>query len=211
VSFKVKKLTVGKGKTVAHEEDGKWLKQYFELEAEVEEESALELAKGSLEALLDTWLKGESITEEKPSWNPNNIKWEKAQGSKGEFERSEDVNSLDFKAMLKDINAHGGHLTREGYYYWVYKNGATVGRKQKAPKTDMQTQTKQPLQIEQYFPSDLHDLLDFAEKGDLIVIKPKQFLGSENFARISAMVRDLGGSYVSEGKDSRFEIQKKAV
>lgn len=35
------------------------------------------------------------------SWNPNAIKWEKAQGAKCDFERSEDVNSQDFKALLK--------------------------------------------------------------------------------------------------------------
>jgi hypothetical protein len=62
MSFKVTKLTVGKGKTVGDEKAGKWEREYFELEAVIEEESALELAKGSLESLLDTWLKGETIT-----------------------------------------------------------------------------------------------------------------------------------------------------
>jgi len=68
---------------------------------------------------------------EKPkfSWNPDKIKWEKAQGSKGEFEKSEDVNNPEFKAMLKDLASHGGKLTRNGMFYWVYRNGSTVGRK----------------------------------------------------------------------------------
>jgi len=71
--------------------------------------------------------------EEKPkfSWNPDKIKWEKTQGSKGEFEKSEDFNNPEFKAMLKDLAQHGGKLTREGMFYWVYRNGSTVGRKKR--------------------------------------------------------------------------------
>ena len=63
------------------------------------------------------------------SWNPAAIKWEQAQGTSGPYERSEDVNSLDFKALLKDLAAHQGKLTRDSYFYWTFQNGATVGRK----------------------------------------------------------------------------------
>jgi hypothetical protein len=71
--------------------------------------------------------------EEKPKfqWNPDKIKWEKAEGQKGEFERSEDVNNPEFKAMLKDLQAHNGKLTRDGMFYWTFKNGSTVGRKKR--------------------------------------------------------------------------------
>jgi hypothetical protein len=62
-------------------------------------------------------------------WTPDKIKWEKAQGSKGEFEKSDDVNSLDFKMLLKDLAFHKGKLTRDGVFYWTFKNGSTVGRK----------------------------------------------------------------------------------
>lgn len=65
------------------------------------------------------------------NWNPEAIKWEKAEGWKGEFERSEDINNLEFKAMLKDLAEHNGKLTRDGLFYWVFKNGSTVGRKKK--------------------------------------------------------------------------------
>lgn len=130
MSFKVKKLTVGKGKTVGDEKAGVWERQYFELEAEIEEENALELAKGSLESLLDTWLKGETISGEKPStWNAGKIKWVQAQGSSGPYEKSEDVNSLDFKELLKDLSAHKGKLTRDGLFYWQFERGDAVGRK----------------------------------------------------------------------------------
>ena len=66
-----------------------------------------------------------------PKWDPNKIKCEKAQGQKGEFEKSQDVNNLEFKAMLKDLASHGGKLTRNGMFYWIYKNGSTVGRKRR--------------------------------------------------------------------------------
>jgi len=71
--------------------------------------------------------------EEKPkfSWNPDKIKWEKTQGSKGEFEKSEDFNNPEFKAMLKDLAQHGGKLTRNGTFYWIFRSGSTVGRKKR--------------------------------------------------------------------------------
>jgi hypothetical protein len=61
-------------------------------------------------------------------WNPNLIKWESKQGSKGHYERSEDVNNPHFKLMLKDLASHQGKLTRNGLFYWVFQNGITVGR-----------------------------------------------------------------------------------
>lgn len=64
------------------------------------------------------------------TWDPAKIKWTQAEGAKGPFERSEDVDSVDFKAMLKDLAAHGGRLQCEGKFYWVFQNGSTVGRKE---------------------------------------------------------------------------------
>jgi hypothetical protein len=66
-----------------------------------------------------------------PKWDPNKIKWEKAQGPSGEFEKSEDFNNPEFKAMLKDLQSHRGKLTRNGMFYWTFKNGSTVGRKKR--------------------------------------------------------------------------------
>ncbi len=60
------------------------------------------------------------------------------------------------------------------------------------------------------FPEDLEALLSFQEKGDYIMVKPRQFLGSENFAKIASAVRGLGGEYISAGKDSHFRVPKKA-
>jgi hypothetical protein len=63
--------------------------------------------------------------------------------------------------------------------------------------------------IRTVFPEDLEHLLGFEEKGDYIIIKPRQFLGSENFAKIASAVRGMGGEYISAGRDSHFRVPKK--
>lgn len=63
--------------------------------------------------------------------------------------------------------------------------------------------------IKMMFPEDLENLLSFEEKEDYIMIKPRQFLGSENFAKIASIVRGIGGDYVSAGKESHFRVAKK--
>jgi len=41
-----------------------------------------------------------------------------------------------------------------------------------------------------------------------VIVKPRKFLGSENFAKIASAIRAIGGQYVSAGKASHFEISK---
>jgi len=62
--------------------------------------------------------------------------------------------------------------------------------------------------IKMSFPEELEMRLSFEEKGEYIIIKPKQFLGSENFAKIASAVRGMGGEYISAGKDSHFRVPK---
>lgn len=59
------------------------------------------------------------------------------------------------------------------------------------------------------FPQDLLNLLVFDETDEYITIKPRQYLGSENFAKIASIVRELGGEYISAGKESHFRVEKK--
>jgi len=65
--------------------------------------------------------------------------------------------------------------------------------------------------IRMSFPEELESRLSFDEKGDYIIIKPKMFLGSENFAKIASAVRGMGGEYISAGKDSHFRVPKKKI
>lgn len=58
------------------------------------------------------------------------------------------------------------------------------------------------------FPTDLADMLEFEETEKFIIIKPRRYLGSENFAEIASIIRDAGGEYISSGKESHFRISK---
>jgi hypothetical protein len=69
--------------------------------------------------------------ESSQSWNPARIKWEQAQGASGPYERSDAANATDFKLLLKDLAEHDGKLSADGYFYWVFRNGSTIGRKRK--------------------------------------------------------------------------------
>jgi hypothetical protein len=60
--------------------------------------------------------------------------------------------------------------------------------------------------IRMMFPEDLEAMLDFEDREDFIKITPRQYLGSENFAKIASAVRDAGGEYVSAGRDSHFRV-----
>ena len=64
-------------------------------------------------------------------------------------------------------------------------------------------------EIRMSFPEELEARLGFEDKGEYIIIKPKMFLGSENFAKIASAVRGMGGEYISAGKDSHFRVPKK--
>ncbi len=65
--------------------------------------------------------------------------------------------------------------------------------------------------VQKVFPQDLSSMLFFEETDEHVLVKPRGFLGSDNFRRIANIIRDqLGGEYVSAGKDSHFRISKKA-
>jgi len=135
MSFKVLTLRIGKGKTTGDEKAGEWNKQYYEAEILIEDEHQIELAKESIETLLDTWLRGELVNkpakkQQAKTYDVEKIAWTEAQGTSGPYQRSEDVNSLNFKALLKDLQEHGGKFRKDGYFMWIFRNGATIGRKQ---------------------------------------------------------------------------------
>jgi hypothetical protein len=59
-------------------------------------------------------------------------------------------------------------------------------------------------------PSDTHELLSFEETEQFYIIKPRQYLGAENFAKVLDAVKECGGEYVSKGKDSHFKVPRGA-
>ncbi|MCW4022007.1 MAG: hypothetical protein NWF02_02450 [Candidatus Bathyarchaeota archaeon] len=64
-------------------------------------------------------------------------------------------------------------------------------------------------QVKQAFTPELAGMLLFEETGNLIIVKPRRFLGSDNFAKIAQVVREIGGEYVSAGRNSHFKVAKK--
>jgi hypothetical protein len=62
--------------------------------------------------------------------------------------------------------------------------------------------------IRSTFPKELENMLFFEDAGSHIIIKPRAYLGSENFAKIASLVRGEGGEYISAGKESHFRVPK---
>jgi hypothetical protein len=86
---------------------------------------------------------------------------------------------------------------------------SAVPQTQSAPAPSTGSKLRSLDDIRMSFPEELEARLSFEEKGDYIIIKPKQFLGSENFAKIASAVRGMAGEYISAGKDSHFRVPKK--
>lgn len=171
------------------------------------------------------------------TWNIENIRWTEQHGAKGPFDvaRPEDnVDGPDFKALMSNIQKNGGKMTKEGHFFSIMQDGVSIGMwaaREKGAKTSAQPQEKLPESTSQQasntakqfqpgnedgpirraqlmFPEDIENRLSFEEQGDYVIIKPKQFLGSESFAKIALTVRGAGGEYISAGKDSHFRIHK---
>lgn len=51
--------------------------------------------------------------------------------------------------------------------------------------------------------------LEVSEEVEGIVVRPRSYLGRDKFASIAVIIKELGGSYISAGKESRFLIPKK--
>jgi hypothetical protein len=63
-------------------------------------------------------------------------------------------------------------------------------------------------EVRTLFPTEFENMLNFTETPQYIIIKPRQFLGSDNFAKIAAIVRSNGGEYISAGKESHFRLPR---
>ena len=64
------------------------------------------------------------------------------------------------------------------------------------------------IEVKQAFSSELEGMLTFEERGNYIIVRPRRFLGSDNFAKVASIVRNLGGEYISAGKNSHFKVPK---
>ena len=204
-------------------------------EAIVDFANALEAACVQLKRYI-----GEAHGIELP-WDPAKIKWVKAEGAKGPYQRypaqgEKPEATSDYKNMLAAIKQQ--NVIRDGYFYWVFQDKATVGRKLKkgrgeaasageSPKEQEEAPTEVPREpeapkeeatpqagektvetVQTFFPKELADQLTFEETDNYIVIKPRQYLGSETFKKIYDIINSAGGEWISAGKESRFRVKK---
>jgi len=87
--------------------------------------------------------------------------------------------------------------------------GAGVGAPSPAPVPSVPAEKVRSIaDVRALFPKDLEDMLAFEDVGKYIIIKPRQYLGSENFAKIASIVRGTGGEYISAGKESHFRVPR---
>lgn len=88
-------------------------------------------------------------------------------------------------------------------------SGTTTTPIVSTPSSTLPTTKKRSLNdVKKVFSPELGGMLFFEEKENYIIVKPRRFLGSDNFAQIASIVRDLGGEYISAGKNSHFNIPK---
>jgi hypothetical protein len=78
---------------------------------------------------------------------------------------------------------------------------ATVSAAPTAKKRDVN-------EVKQAFSSQLEGMLTFEERENVIIVRPRRFLGSDNFAKIASVIRELDGEYVSAGKNSHFKVPR---
>jgi len=96
--------------------------------------NAVESATVKLRTQIEKMLGSGAMVKGSPKlpFDASKIQWQKKEGTKGEFELSEDYNNLEHKALLKFLNEHaGGCINSEGWFYWVFDNGSTIGRKKR--------------------------------------------------------------------------------
>ena len=58
-----------------------------------------------------------------------NLLWTLKEGAKGPFQLSDDLDNPDHEALLTFLKSAGGSVASEGYYYWIFPDGKTIGRK----------------------------------------------------------------------------------
>ncbi|UCH38110.1 MAG: hypothetical protein JSV76_02820 [Candidatus Bathyarchaeota archaeon] len=76
-------------------------------------------------------------------------------------------------------------------------------RSLRIPRPDLITLEYLRIRLDQFLPE-----LDIRD-GELdIVVEPKSFLGRDVFAAVATIIEELGGRYVSAGRESRFVIPK---
>ncbi|MEM3824241.1 MAG: hypothetical protein QXH87_04835 [Candidatus Bathyarchaeia archaeon] len=89
---------------------------------------------------------------------------------------------------------------------------AAITAKFKKSLEQMQKKHENPQLLDKLaLPNELKQLLKAEVKGETLVLTPKRFLGAENFSKIMEALKPFEGKYVSQGKNSHFQIPLEKV
>jgi len=86
--------------------------------------------QGATEAI-DTYINflGKPLEPQTKAYDVSKISWVEAEGAHGKYQKTDDINNTDYKALRKDLADHNGKLTHQGLFYWIFQNAVTIGRK----------------------------------------------------------------------------------
>jgi len=149
----------------------------------------------------------------------DSLKWTTKESAKGPYRQTTkeaNENNEVFQSLQAVLKKNNGFAVLSGTKFWFHQNNNDIidRRGKKTSSKPISTEEAQVNKgsvdnVRMLFSRDLEDLLLFEEKEEYVVIRPRQYLGSENFAKIASVIRDEGGEYVSAGKDSHFRVPKR--
>ena len=115
-------------------------------------------------------------------------------------------------ASENDVGTIMQQLLKIGEVEQVYDGEVLRGwRKTEQPKSSEVTGPWTLSKIQDVFPKKLEEMLEFEETPEWILIRPRHYLGGDNFGKIAGIIRDqLKGEYISAGKDSHFRIPRRS-
>jgi len=82
----------------------------------------------------ETLQKNDTAVSKTLQYDPEKFTWQQASGSSGKYQRADKQESVDYQLLVKDLEVHRGRMTKGGLFYWLFRDGETVGRKPKAKR-----------------------------------------------------------------------------
>lgn len=133
--FSVRKLTIGRG--VSKESNGKWQKDYYEVELLLHDEEYLHAAEQFGSSIVEEYLRKseQAVSSMQPANDeisaipdPEKIVWYASQGKSGPFERSVDRRNPVFWQLVELLKVKRTWL-HQNMFYWLFRDDKTIGRK----------------------------------------------------------------------------------
>lgn len=126
MSFRFKKLTIGKGKTTGNKAQNEWARRYYEVEVVIDDENDIEIAKASVEGLIDGWLNGKSgfLEGEFPEKPYDKLMWTDGQGRRGSYQMVSAKNNGNgnlYRHLVAILKQNNGRFSENKWkhYYWL--------------------------------------------------------------------------------------------